>query len=76
MINKCRSLNIILTICNLTNSRCPYMADPQSCPSYGEEFESRYQSHPDWVDHLRGELDGLGIKTEIIEEEEKAPDWF
>lgn len=75
MINKCRSLNIILTICNLTDSRCPYMADPASCPSYDEEFESRYQSHPAWLDRVEAVLGELGVKTERVEEEE-APDWF
>lgn len=51
------------------------MADPASCPSYDEEFESRYQSHPAWLDRVEAVLGELGVKTERVEEEE-APDWF
>lgn len=85
MVNNCKFINIILTLCGLTNTSCRYMSDPHSCPSYDEAPNHPWQSqtHPDWVDRLdedvkhptdfikriEAELNGMGIKVEKIEEE-------
>lgn len=85
MINRCKYINIILTICSQINRVCPYMADPLSCPDYDEGANRPYhtpstenvESLTEFADRIEGELNGMGIKVvkseEVIEE---VPDWF
>lgn len=63
MVNRCKFLNMALTLCGVSNSSCRYMADPHSCPNYDEEFNKPMPpSHPDWVDRL-GTSDAFEVKA-------------
>lgn len=42
MINRCKYINIVLHICGISNTQCQYMADPASCPTYGEPFDRSF----------------------------------
>lgn len=76
MVNNCKFINLVLTLCELSKASCRYMADPHSCPSYDEIGERSYQSTPDWApqveetetviqyaERLDAELNGMGIKV-------------
>lgn len=87
MINRCKFLNPLLTLCSQINRACPCMADPCSCPMYDEELTCPYHtwsaSHPitepktleEFTNRIEAELDGMGIKV-VREMVEMPPDWF
>lgn len=42
MLNRCKHLHMVLHICGVSGTQCRYMADPHTCPNYGEEFDRQY----------------------------------
>ena len=69
LVNMCKNLNAVLSICTIMDTPCLFMANPRSCPDYGEESIRPHQTLPKQTEDTSERTESLIEFADRIDEE-------